>query len=158
MFFKPRLLYSTFIRPVSSLKMPKTKNLFSFSSFYFSKKQTKDPDFIDWESKDYEEINELLNENKRNKKYQDIMRQWEAPLERKRIRRAKRQEREAQFVHPPPEPELLVVHNPSQPVTYPPDPYGIFAIIKIKGMQYKVTKDATVMIESLSNDSKYSSN
>ena len=77
------------------------------------------------------------------------MDQWKIPLARKQARRERKLEKEASFVPPEDQQQLFVVHNPTLPVTYPQDPYGIFAIINIKGKQYKVTKDWSVMIETL---------
>jgi hypothetical protein len=41
------------------------------------------------------------------------------------------------------------VHHPEEGITLPPSPDEIFAVIRIKGMQYKVAKDDRVMSELL---------
>ena len=43
----------------------------------------------------------------------------------------------------------MYVHNPEVGITLPPNPEEIFAVIRIKGLQYKVTKDDRVMSELL---------
>ena len=54
-------------------------------------------------------------------------------------------------VQPPVESEegLMYVHDLEQGVTLPPHPERIFAVVCIKGHQFKVTQDDRVMIESL---------
>jgi large subunit ribosomal protein L21 len=44
---------------------------------------------------------------------------------------------------------VLYVHNPEEGITLPPHPEKIFAVIRVKGLQYKVTKDDRVMCELL---------
>jgi len=55
-----------------------------------------------------------------------------------------------------PEPEssepLIYLHNPEEGIELPPNPQGIFAVVRIKGLQYKVTKDDRVMVEKLEID------
>jgi large subunit ribosomal protein L21 len=41
------------------------------------------------------------------------------------------------------------VHNPEEGIELPPNPAQIFAVIRIKGLQYKVAKDDRVMIEKI---------
>ena len=43
----------------------------------------------------------------------------------------------------------MYVHEPELGITLPPNPEEIFAVIRIKGMQYKVSKDDRVMSELL---------
>lgn len=82
-----------------------------------------------------------MNKGYYNKVWKRKMDQWKIPLARKQAKRERKLEREAEFVPPEHQNQLFVVHNPTLPVTYPQDPYGIFAVIKINGKQYKVTKD-----------------
>lgn len=43
----------------------------------------------------------------------------------------------------------LYVHNPDEGVRLPPIPSEIFAVVRVKGLQYKVAKDDRVMVEKL---------
>lgn len=82
-----------------------------------------------------------------NKEYKRIMDQWQKPLQRKQIV----QERRLQNPVQPKEEqdEIVYVHEPELGITLPPNPEEIFAVIRIKGMQYKVSKDDRVMSELL---------
>ena len=46
----------------------------------------------------------------------------------------------------------MVVHDPEQGVTLPVEPTGIYAVIRVKGIQHKVMKDDRVMTEILARD------
>ena len=85
-----------------------------------------------------------------NKEYKRIMDQWRVPLLRKQIKREKRllnpvTEKEEQE-------EVLYVHQPEEGIVLPPNPEQIFAVVRVKGLQYKVTKDDRVMCEQLPYD------
>jgi len=41
------------------------------------------------------------------------------------------------------------VHHPEEGITIPPNPEEIFAVFRVKGLQYKVAKDDRVMCELL---------
>ena len=41
------------------------------------------------------------------------------------------------------------MHNPEEGIALPPNPEGVFAVVRIKGMQYKVAKDDRLMSELL---------
>ena len=41
------------------------------------------------------------------------------------------------------------MHNPEEGIVVPPNPEGVFAVVRIKGMQYKVAKDDRLMSELL---------
>lgn len=49
----------------------------------------------------------------------------------------------------PEDDEVLYVHNPQEGIVLPPNPEQIFAVIRVKGLQYKVVKDDRVMCELL---------
>ena len=82
-----------------------------------------------------------------NKEYKRIMDQWQKPLLRKQIKRERRLQNPVEAK--PEQDEIVYVHNPEEGITLPPNPEAIFAVIRIKGLQYKVTKDDRVMSELL---------
>lgn len=45
--------------------------------------------------------------------------------------------------------EVLYVHSEEEGIALPPNPEQIFAVIRVKGLQYKVAKDDRVMCELL---------
>jgi hypothetical protein len=45
--------------------------------------------------------------------------------------------------------EVLYVHQPEEGIVLPANPEQIFAVVRVKGLQYKVTKDDRVMCELL---------
>jgi hypothetical protein len=45
--------------------------------------------------------------------------------------------------------DALYVHDAEEGVKIPPNPIETFAVIRVKGLQYKVTKDDRVMVEKL---------
>lgn len=47
---------------------------------------------------------------------------------------------------------LISVHFPDKGIVWPPHPDRIFAVVKIKGLQYKVCKNDRVMLEDMSKD------
>lgn len=99
---------------------------------------------------DKRSINKINHEFYVNKEYKRITDQWKKPLEKKLI---KRQKKLLNPVVPKDEQsEILYVHNLEQGVSLPPNPEQIFAVIRVKGLQYKVTKDDRVMVEKLDED------
>ena len=102
---------------------------------------------IDWEHLDTKSANKLLRYDMETPLYNRIMEEWQRPLAKKQKLRERKMEREAKRVPPKDEPQKLVIHDINEPVIYPQNPYGIFAVIEIAGKQYKVTKDCTVLIE-----------
>lgn len=82
-----------------------------------------------------------------NKEYKRLMDKWQKPLQKKLIKR----ERKLQTPVEPKEEqaEVLYVHDPAEGIALPPHPEQIFAVMRVKGLQYKVTKDDRVMVELL---------
>jgi large subunit ribosomal protein L21 len=82
-----------------------------------------------------------------NKEYKRLMDQWQKPLLRKQIKREKR------LLNPvvpnEEQDEVLYVHQPEEGIVLPPNPENIFAVFRVKGLQYKVAKDDRVMCELL---------
>lgn len=82
-----------------------------------------------------------------NKEYKRLMEKWTVPLQRKQIKKEKK------LLNPiiPAEDqdEVLYVHNPEEGIVIPPVQEQVFAVIRVKGLQYKVTKDDRVMCELL---------
>jgi hypothetical protein len=83
-----------------------------------------------------------------SKYYQSIQDEWKKPLEKKRIKRIRKLENPVLPKPEDPNPSLYV-HDPESGIELPPNPSQIFAVVRIKGLQYKVTKDDRVMIEKL---------
>eukprot|EP00347_Sterkiella_histriomuscorum_P006168 403353806 len=112
----------------------------------FSNQQAHFSEFFkEQDKKSIDKMYWKLNENKYWKSIQD---KWQKPLERKKILKQKRLENP---VVPKEEQETpsLYVHNEEQGVELPPNPNEIFAVVRIKGLQYKVTKDDRLMSEWL---------
>uniref|UniRef100_A0A7S3IKI9 Large ribosomal subunit protein bL21m n=1 Tax=Strombidium inclinatum TaxID=197538 RepID=A0A7S3IKI9_9SPIT len=88
-----------------------------------------------------------------NKEYLRLMNHWKAPLEKKRLRRLRKEANPPEIVPPAENPDgVLTVHDAQQGVTLPPHPYKIFAVVNVKGMQMRVIKDTRVLIEDLGED------
>lgn len=117
--------------------------------FSFGKFSTKDDEAaeIDWDALDRKAIVKIFTKNMESEMYHRIQDQWQKPLARKQAYRARKLERDAKREPMPEETQKFVVHPGTEQITYPQDPYGIFAIVQIGGKQYKVTKDCTVMLE-----------
>ena len=71
----------------------------------------------------------------------------------------KQLKRERKLANPPvtvPDEEsgegMLYVHHPDQGITLPNHPEKIFAVISVKGQQFKVTKDDKVIMEKLGDE------
>ncbi len=47
------------------------------------------------------------------------------------------------------QPEKFVVHNPEKSISLPALDHKLFAVIKFKGLQHKITKDDTIMLEKI---------
>eukprot|EP00359_Climacostomum_virens_P002924 CAMPEP_0204913672 /NCGR_PEP_ID=MMETSP1397-20131031/11508_1 /ASSEMBLY_ACC=CAM_ASM_000891 /TAXON_ID=49980 /ORGANISM="Climacostomum Climacostomum virens, Strain Stock W-24" /LENGTH=177 /DNA_ID=CAMNT_0052084955 /DNA_START=180 /DNA_END=713 /DNA_ORIENTATION=- len=77
------------------------------------------------------------------------MHDWKHNLELKAKYRQRRQEREASIPPMPKQDPQLVVHSFDNPEAMLPRPDQVFAVLKIGGLQYKVAKDDTVMVEKL---------
>jgi large subunit ribosomal protein L21 len=88
-----------------------------------------------------------------SKAYTRAVKLWKGPLELKALRKA-RKEANPPVIVPPEESgkPTTYIHNIEQGVTLPPHPEQIFAVIKIKGTQYKVTKDDRLVIETLGDE------
>ena len=136
----------------SCLKMNKFSaignQIYKFPIANFSKKDEDAAETeIDWEKLDAKSTNKLIGYYMESKLYNRIMDDWKRPLAKKKLRRERKLERDAAREPPAAELQKLVVHDINKPVTYPQDPYGIYAIVEISGKQFKVTKDCTVLIE-----------
>ena len=67
---------------------------------------------------------------------------------RKQIRKQKRIENPVIPAEEDPA-SSLYVHNAEQGLQVPPNPNDMFAVLRVKGLQYKVSKDDRVMVEKL---------
>lgn len=120
-------------------------SVFAFRQFSTPPAPKEEP--VDWEKVDLASYRNLHSDKSTSKLYVKLQNRWKIPVEKKKRKRAEKLQRESEFERPAPQPEQLVIHNPAKPVTYPPDPYGVFAMVQFNGKQYKVTKDETMMIE-----------
>ena len=97
-------------------------------------------------------MSKIYNAPAWDKHYVRKMAEWQVPLEKKRRRRERKLARDAEREPAVPEEEKLVVHNPEVGIEYPQDENGIFAVVQIRGMQFKVTKDDRLMVPQLHVD------
>lgn len=96
---------------------------------------------------DQKSVRTMNHEYYVNKEYKRLMDKWQKPLMRKQIKRERKLQNP---VEPKDEQdEVLYVHNVEEGITLPAKPDQIFAVMRVKGLQYKVTKDDRVMVELL---------
>ncbi|OMJ93758.1 hypothetical protein SteCoe_3202 [Stentor coeruleus] len=107
----------------------------------------------EWAKKDWKEVNEIHQESQIDPLYRKMKYKWQHPLELKKQYRERREEREKSLEKVPSQEGKLVIHSvtPIESVALPRDDQ-IFAVLKISGFQYKVTKDDLVMSEKLPYD------
>lgn len=82
-----------------------------------------------------------------NKEYKRLMDQWQKPLLRKQIKRERRLQNPVQPKEE--QSEVMYVHDVNEGIALPPNPEQMFAVMRVKGLQYKVAKDDRVMVELL---------
>ncbi len=73
---------------------------------------------------------------------------WQKPLLKKKLRK----ERKLENPVIPKEDEAtpsIYVHDADSGVQLPPNPQQLFAVLRVKGLQYKVSKDDRVMVEKI---------
>ena len=107
----------------------------------------------EWATKDWKEVNDIHLESQISPLYTKLKYQWQHPLELKKQYRERKKIREEAISPAVEQPSKLVLHSftPLESVDLPRDDQ-IFAVIKIAGLQYKVTKDDTIMAEKLPYD------
>ena len=75
------------------------------------------------------------------------------PLQKKQERKARKEMNPPELVADEPSGEGQVyIHNPAKGIALPNHPDKIFAIMRVKGNQHKVTRDARVIFESLGEE------
>ena len=148
MFLKARPVFMAMPKPWTGINRLACQSslLHNFNQTAFASTNSTE---VDWEEIDKKSIKKLTHYYMESKQYIRKMDEWKKPLLKKQMYKARKAQRDAEKVLPAEEPQQFVVHDISQPVTYPQDPYGIFAVIEIAGKQYKVTKDCTVMLEKV---------
>ena len=106
-----------------------------------------------WAKKDHDEAISIHAEDQIDPLYRKLNYQWRHALELKQNYRERRLEREKSLEKIPEQESKLVVHSfaPSPTVVLPRDDQ-LFAVLKISGLQHKVTKDDTVIIDKLPYD------
>ena len=84
-----------------------------------------------------------------NKLYEKKQAQWKKPLERKKLARARREQREAEKEPIEDMDAVVYVHSPEKGVALPPHPDDIFAVIRLLGKQIKVLNSDLILVEKL---------
>ena len=84
-----------------------------------------------------------------NKEYEKIVHQWKLPYERKQLKKAQRELREAEREPVASQDAVVYVHNPEKGVTLPPHPDDVFAVVRVKGQQTKVLVNDVIRVEKL---------
>lgn len=104
----------------------------------------------DWSAKDFKEARSIHDEIQFNKTYQKLQHDWQHPLKLKEAYKARRAERDSKIKPMPEEESKLVIHS-EQPVETVAQPREdqIFAVIRLAGLQYKITKDDLIIAEKL---------
>ena len=107
----------------------------------------------DWAKKDLKEVHEIHLESQIDPLYAKLKYRWQHPLELKKQYKLRREEREKKIIPLPESDGKLVIHSekPVESVILPRDDQ-LFAVLKIAGLQYKVTKDDTIIAEKLPYD------
>lgn len=115
--------------------LPSLSSTRAFSEFFRER---------DWEEMKKHDIDMQLP-----KKYVRLRDAWQVPLEKKRLRRARKEELlEANGPHEPiVEEEKFIVHYPGLPLKIPTPQDKMFAVVNIKGRQYKVMQDDIIVTE-----------
>ncbi|CAG9331570.1 unnamed protein product [Blepharisma stoltei] len=104
----------------------------------------------EWSRKDLKEASEIHQEVQQDRTLQKLMHAWKHPLKLKQEYKARRVERESKIPPMPEQESKLVVHSqvPITSVATPRDDQ-IFAVVRLAGLQYKVTKNDLIIAEKL---------
>jgi large subunit ribosomal protein L21 len=105
-----------------------------------------------WAQRDFQESKDIHSEVQLPQAYQKITYDWQHNLALKAKYRARREAREAQITPAPHQDPALVIHSFDRPEVTQPRPDQIYAVVKIGGLQYKVAKDDSVMVEKLPHE------
>ena len=108
-------------------------------------------DLSEWQYRDVKEATEIHSEMQMPRVYQEFQYEWKHALELKAKYRERRKAREAEVVPMQPQPAKLVLHSETKEVPIPLDTQ-VFAVMKLAGLQYKVTKDDVLKVEKLPYD------
>ena len=84
-----------------------------------------------------------------NKEYEKIVKQWKVPFEKKQLKKAQRELREADREPVAHQDAVVYVHSAEKGVTLPPHPDDVFAIVRIKGQQTKVLVNDLIRVQKL---------
>ena len=97
--------------------------------------------------RDFDEMKKYDQDQQYPKEYIRRRDAWQVPLEKKQLRRAEKLEEKALLVPKEHEDEKFIVHFPGLPITLPTPQEEMFAIVNIKGRQYKVMQDDLIVTE-----------
>ena len=75
------------------------------------------------------------------------MDEWRKPLKKKELKREAAKIREAEKEPIKKQDPIIYVHSADVGVTIPAHPDKIFAVMRLKGLQYKVAKNDKILIE-----------
>ena len=107
----------------------------------------------EWAKRDFKEATDIHTEMQHDKMYLKMNRDWKRPLELHHQYKERRAERENKILPQADQSPKLVLHSfePKETVQIAKDEQ-IFAVFRLAGLQYKVTKDDLVMVEKLPYD------
>lgn len=88
-------------------------------------------------------------ENQKVPEYEMLQARWKNPLEKKKLKKAERELREANQEPVASQDAVIYVHSPENGVALPSHPENIFAIIRIGGKQTKVLNNDLLQVELL---------
>ena len=97
--------------------------------------------------RDYDEMKKYDMDQQFPKEYIAAQNAWKVPVEKKRLRREQKAIEAADYVPKEHEIEKFIVHHPGLPITLPTPQEEMFAIVNIKGRQYKVMQDDIIVTE-----------
>ena len=88
-----------------------------------------------------------------SKVYDSEVAMWKRPLEKKMLKR-ERKKLDPPAIYPDEESGegLVAVHDEARGIVLPPHPDQMYAVVNIKGIQFKVTRDARVLLEELGEE------
>lgn len=84
-----------------------------------------------------------------NKEYEKLTDRWQKPFEKKKLKRAEKELREAEQEPIVAQDAVVYVHSPEHGVALPPHPEKVFAVVRINGTQTKVLLNDVIRVEKL---------
>ena len=85
-----------------------------------------------------------------SKAYRRAVDLWKKPLEKKALKKERKMANPIQVMDP--QDRMIMVHDAEKGVTLPPNPEKVFAVLSVKGTQYRVVKDDRIVLEELGEE------